>query len=182
MLSLMQLLFNTFHKPTIADEARIALTEAIESLNMDIEMVDQDHEMENAFKHNYMTFAFSRLPLIQPNINQQVHDLHQLWEEVDQLIDRDEFCLAFAAHCKQLDLPFMDFDLDNAFIKAQAEWAEEIMVSTANFILHWNEDGVTSQVAFWEDGNIIVDTTKCSKYKDWLINNYLCDLTNDLSI
>ena len=45
-----------------------------------IEMVDQDIEMENIFKHNYMTFVFSRLPILEPNLNRQVHDLPKLWE------------------------------------------------------------------------------------------------------
>ena len=62
-------------------------------------------------------------------------------------------------------------------------WACDLMLQTANFILRWNEDvAILSQAAFREDGNIIVDTTKCEKYKEWLINNYLCDLTNDMSI
>ena len=183
----MQLLNHLFQKPSIAEEARIALTEAIESMTMDndtgSEMLDQDIKMESIFKQTYTTFAFSKLPLIEPDTNRQVHDLPQLWEKVDQLIDRDEFFLSFAVHCKELDLPFMELDLDSAFIKAQAEWAEDIMISTANFILKWNEDVMLySQVAFWEDGHIIVDTTKCTTYRDWLINNYLCELTNELSV
>ena len=147
----------------------------IEMVDQGIEMVDQDIEMENIFKHNYMTFVFSRLPILEPNLNRQVHDLPKLWEEVDQLIDRDDFHLAFVTHCKHLDLPFMEFNLENALKKAQREWAPGIMVSTANFILRWNEEEViTTQAAFWDDGYIIVDLTKCKKYKDWFINDYLC--------
>ena len=41
---------------------------------------------------------------------------------------------------------------------------------TADYILKWNEDEIiTSQVAFWEDGQIALDTMKCKKYKDWLL-------------
>ena len=37
--------------------------------------------------------------------------------------------------CKELDLPLKQYDLDSAFQKAQTEWAEEIMVATADYIL-----------------------------------------------
>ena len=178
MLSLMHILF----QPSIANEAAKALAEAIESINMD-GTTDKHMEMEDIFKQTYTSFAFSRLPLLEPNNNRQVHDLPKLWEEVDQLIDRDDFHLAFASHCKQLDLPHAEFDLTSAFIKAQIDWACDLMLQTANFILRWNEDvAILSQAAFWEDGNIIVDTTKCKKYKEWLINNYLCELTDEMTI
>ena len=43
----------------------------------------------------------------------------------------------------------MELDLTSAFVKAQKEWAQEIMLQTAEFILKWNEDEIiTSQVAF----------------------------------
>ena len=99
MLSLMHVLF----QPSIVNEAAKALAEAIESINMD-KTTDKNMEMEDIFKQTYTTFAFSRLPLLEPNINRQVHDLPKLWEEVDQLIDRDDFHLAFASHCKQKNL------------------------------------------------------------------------------
>ena len=133
---------------------------------------DQDIEMENIFKDTYSTFAFSKIPSIEPNIHRQVHDLPHLWERVDQLIDRDEFCFSFALHCKELDLPFMELNITSAFVKAQKEWAQDIMLQTADFILKWNEDEIiTSQVAFWEDGHISVDTMKCTNYKEWLLHN-----------
>ena len=165
MLSLMHILF----QPSIANEAAKALAEAIESINMD-GTTDKHMEMEDIFKQTYTSFAFSRLPLLEPNNNRQVHDLPKLWEEVDQLIDRDDFHLAFASHCKQLDLPHEDFNLEYAFNEAQGKWAQDIMLQTADFILRWNEDdAIPEKVVFWNDGHIIVDTTVCKKYMEWLV-------------
>ena len=77
--------------------------------------------MDKVFKENYKMFVFDRLPLIEPVYQWQVHDLPQLWSKVDDLIDREEFCLAFAFQCNRLELPFTEYDLDSAFEKAQTE-------------------------------------------------------------
>ena len=60
--------------------------------------------------------------------------------------------------------------------KAQTEWAEDIMVATADFILKWCEEDITTQVALWDNGHIQVDTHVCKLYRDWLTNNYLSKL------
>ena len=149
-----------------------ALVEGINRVNIENETCADQENMENIFKVTYSTFAFSKLPSIEPNIHRQVHDLPKLWEKMDHLIDPDDFFRLFAAHCKELDLPFMEFNLTSAFVKAQMEWAQDIMLQTADYILKWNEDEIiASQVAFWKDGQISVDTMKCRKYKDWLLHN-----------
>ena len=141
-----------------------ALVEGIKRVNMDNDTGTDQENIENIFKVTYSTFAFSKLPSIELNIHSQVHDLPQLWEKVDQLIDRDDFFRLFASHCKELDLPFTELNLTNAFVMAQREWAQDIMLQTAYYILRLNEDEIiTSQVAFWEDGKISVDTLKCKK-------------------
>ena len=159
MLSLMYILYQPC---SIFEDAKKALTEAIQHINMD-----------KVFKENYKMFVFDRLPLIEPVYQRQVHDLPQLWSKVDDLIDREEFFLAFASQCKEL--PFTEYDLDSAFEKAQTEWAEDIMIATADFILKWYEEDITTQVAFWDNGHIQVDTHVCI-YRDWLMNNYLSEL------
>ena len=79
-----------------------ALVEGNNRVNMNIETcTDQHIEMENFFKTTYSTFVFSKIPSIDPNIHRQVHDLPQLWDKVDQLIDRDDFFRLFASHCKE---------------------------------------------------------------------------------
>ena len=67
-------------------------------------------------------------------------------------VDREEFFLAFAS----LELPFTEYNLDS--VQAQTEWAEDIMIATADFILKWYEEDITTQVAFWHNGHIQVDT------------------------
>ena len=149
-----------------------ALVEGINRVNIENETCADQENMENIFKVTYSTFVFSKIPSIEPNIHRQVHDLPQLWEKVDQLIDRDDFFRLFASHCKELDLPFMELNLTSAFVKAQMEWAQDIMLQTADYILKWNEDEIiTSQVAFWKDGQIRVDTMKCRQYEEWLLHN-----------
>ena len=60
-----------------------------------------------------------------------------------------------------MELPFTEYDLDRAFEKAQTKWAENIMIATADFILKWYEEDITTQVAFWDNGHIQVDTHVC---------------------
>ena len=67
----------------ICEDAKKALTEAIEHINMD-----------KVFKDNYKMFVFDRIHLIEPVYQRQSHDLPQLWSKVDDLIDREEFFLA----------------------------------------------------------------------------------------
>ena len=154
-----------FQQPSIAKEAGKALTQALHHINMD-----------EVFKDNYKMFVFDRLPLIEPVYQRQVHDLPQLWSKVDDPIDREEFFLVFASQCRELDLPFAEYDLDSAFVKAQTEWAEDLMVATADLIVKWYEDeDIPSQVTFWDNGHICVDTTLCVKYRDWSMMNYLSD-------
>ena len=52
------------------------------------------------------------------------------------------------------------------------------MIATADFILKWYEEDITTQVAFWtmDNGHIQVDTHVCKLYRDWLMNNYLSEL------
>ena len=90
--------------------------------------------MDKVFKENYKMFVFDRLPLIEPVYQRQVHDLPQLWSKVE--VDREEFFLAFSSECRELDLPFAEYDLDSAFVKAQTEWAEGLMVATADQIVN----------------------------------------------
>ena len=149
---------------SIFEDAKKALTKAIQHINMD-----------KVFKENYKMFVFDRLPLIEPVYQRQVHDLPQLWSKVE--VDREEFFLAFSSECRELDLPFAEYDLDSAFVKAQTEWAEDLMVATADQIVKWFEDeDIPSQVAFWDNGHICVDTTLCVKYRDWSMMNYLSEL------
>ena len=150
-----------------------ALVKGFQRVKIDSDVgSDHDIEMENIFKDIYSTFIFSIIPSIEPNVYHQVHHLPQLFEKVEKLIDRDDFFLSFTIHCKELDLPFMEFDLTSAFVKAQREWAQDIMIQTADLILKWYENEIiTSQVAFWEDGQINVDSVKCKNYKDWLLHN-----------
>ena len=166
MLSLMQLLHHLFQQTSIAKEARKALTQALQHINMD-----------QVFKDNYRTFAFAGLSFIEPKYQRRVYDLPQLWDKVDQWINRDDFFLSFSSECRELDLPFAEYDLDSAFVKPQTEWAEDLMVATADQIVKWFEDeDIPSQVAFWDNGHICVDTTLCVKYRDWSMMNYLSEL------
>jgi len=138
--------------------------------------------MDEVFKHNYKIYAFARLPRVEPVTERQVHDLPQLWNKVDKEIDRKEFLSSFSSVCKQLDLPFKEYDLDSAFEKAQTEWAEEIMVATADQLLKWNEDEIIkTQVAFWKNGQIHVHTNVCKVYRDWLMVNYMSELMKDMT-
>ena len=97
------------------EDAKKALTEAIQHINMD--------------KENYKMFVFDRLPLIEPVYQREVHDLPQLWSKADDLIDRKDFFLAFASQCNRLELPFNEYDMDSAFEKAQTEWAEDMIAT-----------------------------------------------------
>lgn len=164
MLSLLNILYQYLQPTTVmARNAATALIEAIQHIKMD-----------EVFKTNYTIFAFSKLPNIEPEYQRQVHDLPQLWSQVDGLVDRDEFYLAFSSECQELDLPFPNYDLNSAFIKAQTEWAQELMTATADYIVKWEEDDeIKDQVAFWKNDRIEVDTNLAKKYGEWLKNNYV---------
>jgi len=142
----------------------------------------QHMTMDEVFKDHYKLFAFARLFRVEAVSERHVHDLPQLWNKVDKEIDRDEFFSLFSRECKELNLPYKQYDLDNAFEKAQTEWAEEIMVATADQLLKWNEDEIIkTQVAFWKNGPIHVHTNVCKVYRDWLMVNYMSELMKDMT-
>ncbi len=172
MLSLINILHQLFQPYSIAKEAGKALTDAIYHIKMD-----------DVFKDHYVIFVYSLLTDIEPDENRQVYDLPKLWSQVDGLIDRDELFRSFSKECKELDLPFMEYDIATACIKAQNEWAEDFMVATADWMLKANEDEIIrTQAAFWDNGHIRVDTTACKNYRDWLIDNDLSNLVNNITI
>ena len=166
MLSLMQLLF--YKQPTIAEEVSKILTGAIQQINMD-----------EVFKENYTFFAFLHLDKIDPVWQRQVHELPELWPQLVDVIKRDELSTIFKMECQELNLPVDEYNLDIAFHKAQNEWAQELMVSTADYILKWNEDKVISTpVAAWCAGRIRVDIGQCVKYRDYIFDDYMSELSH----
>lgn len=149
----MQLLF---YKPkTVAEEVSNILTSAI-----------QHTKMDEIFKNNYIFFAFLRLDRVEPMWQYQVRELHELWPKLVDVIDRDDISTIFTMECQEVGLPVEEYDLDSAFLKAQNEWAQELMVATANCILRWNENKViTTPVACWHNGRIFVDIIVCDRYR-----------------
>ena len=81
MLSLMPLLSHQCHHSN--EDVVKSLTEAIKCVNMDnvagTNLLDQEIEMENIFKHTYTSFAFSKSPSMELNINRQLDDLPKRW-------------------------------------------------------------------------------------------------------
>lgn len=67
----------------------------------------------------------------------QVVNMPNLWESVGNRIDRTHFTKMFVGECKELGLPYQTYDMDDAFNKANGEWAEELIVATATYILKW---------------------------------------------
>ena len=55
--------------------------------------------MDVVFKDNYKVFVFSLLGHLQPEWELQVQNLHDLWNAVGDMIDRDEFLLSFTSEC-----------------------------------------------------------------------------------
>ncbi len=162
MLSLAQLLSHLFHQQqqlNIVEEARKALTNAIHHLKMD-----------QVFKENYTFVAFLRLDILEPKYHLQVSNLPELWTKLNDVINRETFSQLFSLECQELNLSADEYDLNSAFLKAQNEWAVELMVTTAEYILKWNEDRVISTpVATWHHGQICVDQNICTKYRDCFI-------------
>lgn len=167
MLSLTQLLYHIFQpESTIAEEAVKALTDAIHHVKMD-----------QVFKEKYTFFAFLRLDILEPKYHLQVYNLHELWPKLNDVIDRETFFRFFSQECQELNLSAEEYDLDSAFLKAQNEWAVELMVATADFILKWNENKVISTpVASWQHGHICVDQNVCTQYRDRLFDDYNRDM------
>ena len=138
--------------------------------------------MDGVFKESYTFFAFLQLDMIEPVWQHQVRDLPELWYQLNDAIDRDRFFKCFSMKCQQRHLPVEEYDLDSAFHKAQNDWAQELMVATADYILKWYEDCTFSTpVASWRDGHICVDQSVCAKYREWFFVDYVSDYMSDLN-
>lgn len=122
--------------------------------------------MDSVFKDNYKVFMFSLLPRVEPNWHLQVKNLSELWKAAGDLIERAQFYLAFTSDCFQLELPFEDYNIEEAFEKANNEWTEELMVLVADMILKWYDDAIPpkAEIVTLEKGQIQINSAICRRY------------------
>ena len=167
MLSLRELLYHLLQQPTIVEEAKKAMTDAIHHVNMD-----------KVFKENYIFFSVLRLDVLEPRLHFQVLELPKLWLKLKDVIDRESFDTLFFQECQKQNLPAEEYDLDSAFLKAHKEWCEELIVATAEHILQRIEDKTFSKpVAFYVNGQILVEEIVCEKYRRLLYDNYIREMS-----
>ena len=58
----------------------------------------------------------------------------------------------------ELELPFEDYYIEEAFEKAKKEWGGELMILVADMILKWYDDDIpTAKIVTTEKGRIQVD-------------------------
>ena len=76
------------------------------SLEKKMEELRQTKAMDAVFKDNYRVHAFAKLSCVEPEWEQQVQHIRQLWNTVGSLIDRDEFYSIFSSECAELALPY----------------------------------------------------------------------------
>ena len=134
--------------------------------------VQHNSVMDQIFKDNYVSTAYARIDKIEPMWQRQIHDMHLLWKDVDKLMDYDGFTKWFVNDCKYKDLPYETYDIEGAFVKAQNEWAIELMLDLADTILCVLNDNAPQDI-FWHDGHICLDNTLCLSYRDWVVDHYL---------
>ena len=96
--------------------------------------------MDDVFKFWYEVYVFSRSLLVEPGWKVQIQRLHEIWEEMGQLITLDCFRDNFINHCAELDLPGETYDLKEGIKMANNEWREELMITVANRIIKHYDD------------------------------------------
>ncbi len=135
--------------------------------------------MDNVFKEQYTVFIFSLLPRIKHDKRMgdyckfEVDHLHELWNQASDMIDRAEFWLGFTSECCELNLPYEDYDIEEAFEKARKEWKEELMLQVADKNLKWYDDDIPpkAKVVTIVNGRIQVDTSICRLYASYDIED-----------
>ena len=124
--------------------------------------------MDKQFKFIYNVYAFSLLPQLVDSESEwqdQVLYMTELWEKVQPLINKEQFKNMFKRSCEELNLPHGTYDMDEAFHKANGEWAEELMLATADQILKWYDDNIPLKaegVVKFKNGRIVVNTNICA--------------------
>ena len=134
--------------------------------------------MDDIFKNDYKCYAFAFLPDVERSWMKQVVNMPELWDKVGQCIDRTQFTATIISECQELDLPYNTYNLDEAFNKAQNEWADELIIATATYILKWyvevDEDlYLPDEVVELTNGHILVKDNLGHMIKDYL-EQYPC--------
>ena len=97
--------------------------------------------MDDIFKFWYEVYVFSRSLLVERDWKVQIQRLHEIWEEIGQLITLDCFRDNCINHCAELDLPGETYDLKEGFKMANNDWREELMITVADRIMkHYDDD------------------------------------------
>ena len=74
-------------------------------------------DMDDVFMENYKVHVFSILPRLDSDWSFQVDNLHELWNTAADMINRAEFWLSFTSECFQFELPFEEYNIEEAFDK-----------------------------------------------------------------
>lgn len=119
--------------------------------------------MDHIFKEYLVKCIVSLLNGLEADWLMQLLDLHELWEEVSNLIDKDCFKDIFIHECAILQLGSDEYDLEEAFEKVHREWKTEMMIKVAERIVYLNNNLGPYCETFigLEDGCIRVEMTIC---------------------
>lgn len=135
---------------------------------MDMKIMDEE------FKFWYVTCIFQDSDYLDPCWKQQVMLLQDQWDELAQMIDKNDFYRSFSKSCAELNQPAREYALEEAFGKAKKEWKIELMLRVAHEIVYHYDDDVPEgcrnlenckdPLVFMENGYIKVNTSLCPSF------------------
>ena len=124
--------------------------------------------MDNVFRDTYVNNAFCLLRKIEPQWRYQIINLHELWDDMEELMDKAKFSIEFVKKCTDVNLSAENYQLGDAFQKVNTEWKSGLMLLVVNQIIKYYDDDTPfyEKVVSLDKGCIRVDTTM------WKHNDY----------
>ena len=124
--------------------------------------------LDDVFKFVYINFMYSPLCQIEPDWKKRVINIFKLWEDAGRQINKKEFALQFHKECRELQLPYATYNLENAYQAANHEWCIELMMSMVDvFLKHSNRSiDYRIDIVFWDIARqqMVVDCTICKHF------------------
>ena len=126
--------------------------------------------MDYVFRDNYINYIFCLLRKIEPKWRYQIINLHDLWDDMEDLMDKDKFSIDFVKKCTDVNLPAENFQLDDAFEKVNRKWKSELMLHVVDQIIKYYDDDIPfyEKIVSLDKGCIRVDTTM-GKHNAWYV-------------
>ena len=119
-------------------------------MKTELEMMDEE------FKFWFLSYSFSNWLYDYNNWINEITDMKANWTKYIRQINWKDFVRSFSKSCKELDLPWMNYNFERAIENVYCDWKNELILELSARIIYWRTDNHEKYIVRWNsrDDNI----------------------------